>query len=173
MITSKQPNPARRATRIVSTVIWLTRSEIMFTSASLLWKVLVASVSKGSLPLDMWYLSRSSAREVISLINLSFLQTLQMCMTCSMSLSFGSASRLLTAPSTSRTLSSKKISLIVSTPLLFLKRPNARLATSQSNSSKSNGHTIPTVKLPGNTRITSVLSTRHFSSPRSRDEILS
>ena len=104
---------------------------------------------------------------------LSFLQTLQMFMTCSMSLSFESASRLLTAPSTSRTLSSKKISLIVSTQLLFLKRLNARLATSRSNFSKSSGHTIPTVKLPGNARITSVLSTRSSFSPRSRDEIFS
>ena len=104
---------------------------------------------------------------------LELLQTLQMCMTCSMSLSSASASRLLTAPSTSKTLSSKKISLIVSTQLLFLKSLNTRLATSQSNFSKSSGHTIPTVKLPGNARITSVLSTRRSFSPRSRDEILS
>ena len=59
------------------------------------------------------------------------------------------------------------------TPLLFSKRPNARLATSQSNFSKSSGHTIPTVKLPGNARITFVLNTRRSFSPRSRDEILS
>ena len=32
----KAANPTRRATMIVSTVIWLSRSEIMFTSASLL-----------------------------------------------------------------------------------------------------------------------------------------
>ena len=128
---------------------------------------------KGKLALDTWALSRSSARDATSPINSSFLQTLQMFMTCSMSLSFESASRLLTAPSTLRTLSSKKISLIVSTQLLFLKRLNARLATSQSNFSKSSGHTIPTVKLPGNARITSVLSTRRSFSPRSRDEILS
>ena len=38
---------------------------------------------------------------------------------------------------------------------------------------KSSGHTIPTMKLPGNARITSVLSTRRSFSPRSRDEILS
>ena len=82
-------------------------------------------------------------------------------------------SRLLTAPSTLRTLSSKKISLIVSTQLLFLKRLNARLTISQSNFSKSSGHTIPTVKLPGNARSTSILSTRRSFSPRSRDEILS
>ena len=99
--------------------------------------------------------------------------TSQMCTTCSMSLSSASASRHLTAPSSSKTLSSKKISLIVSTPLLFLKRLNARLTTSQSNSSKSSGHTIPTVKPPGNARITSILSTRCSSSPRSRDKILS
>ena len=104
---------------------------------------------------------------------LGFLQTLQMFMTCSIYLSSESASRLLTAPSTLRTLSSKKISLIVSTQLLFLKRLNARLATSQSNSSKLSGLTIPTVKLPGNARITSVLSTRSSFSPRSRDEIFS
>ena len=128
---------------------------------------------KGSLPPDTSDLSRLSAREATSPINSSFLQTLQMFMMCSMSLSFESASRLLTAPSTSRTLSSKKISLIVSTQLLFLKRLNARLAISQSNSSKSSGHTIPIVKPPGNARITSILSTRRFSSPRSRDEILS
>ena len=158
---------------IVSTLIWLSRSEIMFTSASHLWKVLVASVSKGSLPQDTWDLSRLSAREVTSPINSSFLQTLQMFMMCSMSLSSESASRLLTAPSTSRTLSSKKISPIVSTQLLFLNRLNARLATSQSNFSKLSGHTIPTVKLPGNARITSVLSTRCSFSPRSWDEILS
>ena len=57
--------------------------------------------------------------------------------------------------------------------LLFLKRLNAILATSQSNFSKSSGHTIPTVKLPGNARITSVLSTRRSFSPRSRDKIFS
>ena len=118
-------------------------------------------------------LSRLSAREATSPINSSFRQTLQMFMTCSMSLSFESASTLLTAPSTSRTLSPKKISPIVSTQLLFLKRLNARLATSQSNFSKSSGHTILTVKLPGNARITSVLSTRRSFSPGSRDEILS
>ena len=128
---------------------------------------------KGKLALDTWDLSRSSAREAILPINSSFLQTLQMCMTCSMSLNSKSASRLPTAPSTSGTLSSNKISLIMSTLLLFLKRLNARLATSQSNSSKSSGHTIPPVKLPGNARITSVLSTRRSFSPRSRDEILS
>ena len=32
----KQPNPARRVTMIVCTAIWLSRSEIMFTSVSLL-----------------------------------------------------------------------------------------------------------------------------------------
>ena len=127
---------------------------------------------KGSFPLDTWVLSKSSAREAISPINSSFLQTLQMCMTCSKSLSSASASRLLTALSTSKTLISKKISLIVSTPLLFLKRLNARLAISQSNSSKSSGHTIPTVKPPESTRTTSVPNMRSFSSPRSRDEIL-
>ena len=85
---------------------------------------------------------------------------------------FASVSRLLTAPSTSKILISKKTCLIMSTPLLFLKKLSARLATSQSNSSKSSGHIIPTVKPPGNARITSVLCTRRFSSPKSRDEIL-
>ena len=155
----KAAQSRQRATMKVSTVILLSRSEIMFTSASLLSKVLVASVSKGSLPPDTWDLSRLSAREAISPINSSFLQTLQMFMMCSMSLSSESASRLLTAPSTSKTLISKKTCLIMSTPWLFLKKLSARLATSQSNSSKSSGHTIPTVKLPGNARITSVLST--------------
>ena len=128
---------------------------------------------KGKLALDTWDLSRLSGREATSPINSTFLQTLQMFMMCSMSLNSESASRLLTTPSTSRTLSSKKISLIVSTQLLFLKRLNTRLATSRSNFSKSSGHTIPTVKLPGNARITFVLSTRRSFSPRSRDEILS
>ena len=39
-------------------------------------KVRVASVSKGSLPLDTWVLSRSLAKEAISPINLSFRPTL-------------------------------------------------------------------------------------------------
>ena len=95
-------------------------------------------------------------------INSSFPQTLQTCMTCSMSLSSASASRLLTAPSTSKTLISKKTCLIMSTQLPFLKKLSARLTTSQSNSSKSSGHTIPTAKPPGNARITSVLSAQSF-----------
>ena len=53
------------------------------------------------------------------------------CFTCH---SFATASRLLSALSTSNKLTSKKISLIMSTPLLFLKKLSARLATSQSNS---------------------------------------
>ena len=102
---------------------------------------------KGKLALDTWDLSRLSAREATSPINLSFLQTLPMFMMCSMSPNSESASRRLNAQSTSRTLSSKKISLTVSTQLQSLKRLNAELATSQSNFSKSSGHTIPTVKL--------------------------
>ena len=131
------------------------------------------SVSKGSLPLDTWVLSRSLAKEAISPINLSFHQTLQTCTMCFMSLSSASVSRLLTAPSTLKRLISNKTYLIVSTPLLFLKKLSARLATSQSNSSKLSGHNIPTVKPPGNTRTTSVPNIQSFSSPRSRDEILS
>ena len=128
---------------------------------------------KGKLALDTWVLSRSLAKEATSPINLSFPPTLRTCTMCSTCHSSASASRLLSAPSTLKRLISKKICLIMSTPLLFLKRLNARLAISQSNFSKSSGHTIPTVKLPGNARTTSVLSTRRSSSPRSRDEILS
>ena len=38
---------------------------------------------------------------------------------------------------------------------------------------KVSGHIIPTVKPPGNARTTSVLNIWSFSTPRSRDEILS
>ena len=77
---------------------------------------------------------KSLAKEATSPINLSFRPTLQTCMMCFTCHSFESASRLLSAPSTSKRLISKKICLIMSTPLLFLKKLSARLAISQSNS---------------------------------------
>ena len=89
---------------------------------------------KGKLALDTLVFSRSSAIEANSPINLSFPPTLQTCTTCFTSLNSASASRTLTAPSTSKTLISKKTCLIMSTPLLFLKKLSARLTTSLSNS---------------------------------------
>ena len=95
------------------------------------------------------------------------------CTMCSTCHSSASASRRLSALSTSKRLTFKKICLIMSTPLLFLKKLSARLATSQSNSWKWSGRTIPTGKPPGNMRTISVSNIRSSFSPRSRDEILS